>query len=584
MKSPSELEVLFGAPDDPANPTGHRAIVAADARNCLVEEAEELLDSWGFFEEFVPQSRGGRWQSTENLVRRLLPIFRRDPALGLGHGVTSLMAGNVAWVGGNEAARHRVAARLLAGERIAIALTEFDHGNDLLRNEFTAESVDDGTAWAMAGRKEIISNLHRARSVVVLARTEDRNDLRSLTLIDWQKTDEHEQVDTSTRTWTSGMRGVPVGAADLTGVQIPFDHTIGPRGAGADTVLKAFQISRTVLPALATGTVDAALRLAADFMSSRELYGSDLWELPHARQLIARAWGSLLVADSLARTAVRALHLRPEECFLISAATKYLVPYLLNDAMLDLTTLLGSTFYALDSPFAVIEKWMRDLIVLPIGHAGTVSCLLALIPNLPAWERRTRTPAVFDPVMFGLDPLEGELDFGRFRVGAGSSDSLTSALSAPPVIAAFHAAFPEHSSDLDSWIDELRSLQSACHTLRPNELGTDAQPKVADLAIRLTHMLATGALVGRWYATRSQAESAFARSGGALRAAAARLSELINTSASSTREFVWTDDVVAAATEHLRCCVRDRRSLGVEEMPITWTGAMRQEEKQKGTT
>src|SRR5262249_8113818 len=82
-----------GAPFDPVNPAGHAAVLAADDEGTVPEFATAVLDEWGAGAEFVPVSLGGRFAAVDELVRRLRPVFRRDAGLGLGYGLTSLMAG-----------------------------------------------------------------------------------------------------------------------------------------------------------------------------------------------------------------------------------------------------------------------------------------------------------------------------------------------------------------------------------------------------------------------------------------------------------------------------------------------------------
>ena len=86
-----ELEVLFGDPHGDG-PFDYAAIVTDDDARRLNGNAEEVLDTWGAAAEFVPAALGGRCTDTAAMVERLRPILRRDPAVGLGYGLTTLMA------------------------------------------------------------------------------------------------------------------------------------------------------------------------------------------------------------------------------------------------------------------------------------------------------------------------------------------------------------------------------------------------------------------------------------------------------------------------------------------------------------
>ena len=229
--------------------------------------------------------------------------------------------------------------------------------------------------------------------------------------------------------------------------------------------MTAFQVSRAVIPALAVATVDASLDLAVRYGSERSLYGGRVLDIPHARALLAGAIADFLVADALSAVVVRALHLAPADCLVLTAVSKSLVPQLLTSAMDDLSVLFGSTFYARVPPYDVFEKFLRDLAVVPIGHAGSTACLLTILPNLPAWLRRSRRTEATDPALFRLGDDLDELAFDRLALGAGAGDPLGAALRDPAIRAGFGS-------------------------------GADAPPEAFAAAHRLTLALAAGAWAG----------------------------------------------------------------------------------------
>jgi alkylation response protein AidB-like acyl-CoA dehydrogenase len=486
-----DLDARFGDPRHPG-PFDYASIVEDDDDRRLNPAAETLLDEWGAAAEFVPASLGGRWISTEDLVRRWRPIFRRDPALGLGYGVTSLMAALNVWVAGDRVQRTEVASRLLRGERIAVGFHELDHGNDLLANELAARP--DGGGWVLTGVKQVINNVDRAETVLVMARTSPEAGARSHSLLLWHKDAATRPfVDTSRRVLTAGMRGCRIGVARFAGLPLPADAVVGAPGTAAQTALTAFQVSRAVIPALAVATVDATLDLAVRYGRERSLYGGAVLDLPHARSLLAGAMADLWLADALSAVVVRALHLAPAECLVLTAVSKYLVPQLLQSAMHDLSVLFGSTFYARIAPYAVVEKFVRDLAVVPIGHAGSTACLLTILPNLPAWVRRSRRTEATDPDLFRLGAPLDELDLSRLSLGAGSSDPLGAALTDASVRAGLDGA---SSSALARLADELERLRTEIAAVSPAQLGADAPPESFALAHRLALLFAGGAWAG----------------------------------------------------------------------------------------
>lgn len=572
LTAPAELEILFGDPASATSAFTHAAIVEADGERRLVPEAERLLDEWGFGAELVPEALGGRWLSTENLVRRLLPIFRRDPALGLGHGITTFMAAVNIWASGDAKMQDSVARDLLAGERIAVCFHELSHGNDLLSNECAAEPVTQpAKGWSVSGSKAVINNIARAQSVLLFTRTGPDAGARSFSLLLWRKSSASSgDADTTRRILTAGMRGCQIGAVDFDRLILPEDALVGVEGGGAVTALKAFQVTRAVIPALATATVDAAIRLAVPYMRERELYGATVWDLSHARMLLARAWSALVVGDAMARAVVRTLHVQPDEGFMASAASKFLVPMLLNDAMQDLSILFGSSFYTAAGSYGIVEKWLRDLVVVPIGHAGSTSCLLSLIPNLPSWARRmTRDPG-YEARLFSTAVDLEALNFDSLSLGAGRVDSLTAPLRSTDVVAAFRQANPALVPLLQRWQSELHEVREGASELSLSDLGADASPEAFEFAERLAACMAAGALIGSWHEGRFESTSPFYDGSTAIEASLIRLSELLppNPEDVLTSQPTWTQDLADTAAAHVARVVDGAQCLGAEELTV----------------
>ncbi|MGC5225267.1 acyl-CoA dehydrogenase [Micromonospora sp. DT81.3] len=489
-----DLELLFGDPhiDGPFN---YAAIAADDDARRMNTFAEGVLDAWGAAAEFVPAALGGRWTDTSAMVTRLRPIFRRDPAVGLGYGLTTLMAAVNVWIGGDEEQQADLAMRLLRGERIATAFHELDHGNDLLHNECTADF--GGGVWKVRGAKQIINNIDRAESVLIMARTSEGVVARQFSLLLWHKAP-GDPVDTTRRVLTAGMRGCWIGAAQFDGVKISARRIIGSEGNAVATALKAFQITRATIPALAVGSLEAALHETILYARDRQLYGGSVLDIPHARSLYADALTDTLIADALSGSVVRALHLAPRESFVLSAVAKYLAPQLLMDAIQQLSVLAGSTFYARTEPYSILEKLVRDLIVVPIGHAGSTSCLMTILPNLPVWARRSERTVEADLRLFELNASEElpALDFQALSLGAGSTDSLGAALHDPRV----RQALAQHAPQLLPLVYELaegfKRERAIARALSPDQLTAESAAASFDVARRVSLFFAAAAILG----------------------------------------------------------------------------------------
>jgi len=502
------LEQVLGDAYDEANPCSFAEVLAADERCELLHAGEVLLDSWKLNAEFVPTDLGGRLESADALVKRGRALFRRDAALGLGYGVTSLMAAVNIWAAGSAQQRRRAAQLLLAGERISIAYHELDHGNDLLRNEFAARL--SGDRFVLDGSKQVINNIERAAALVLFARTSDRAGGRSHSVFFLEKEAiEMQRMRYLPRYRTAGVRGCLLAGVEIKGLKVPTTQVVGDTGMGAELALRSFQLTRAVLPGLALGSLDTALRCAFGFAAHRSLYGAAVWELPHARNILAEGFADLLAADCLARTVARGLHVLPRESALQAAAVKYLVPLMIEESMADLAVVLGARSYLRSGPYAIFAKHQRDVPALSLGHAGGVACLLYIIAQLRSVARSTQQrnpmPAA---ALFGREPLRQGLSFEALQLTATGSDSIVAMLSAARD--QVHAAQPQERQVL-SLIDEFReaaaTLWSTCRDITAAECGVKAGAATFGLAARYTALLAAGACVGVWLAERARGDA-----------------------------------------------------------------------------
>lgn len=383
-KRADELDHLLGSLSDPANPTGAAAILAADERTEMLAAGEARLHSYGLNAEFVPPELGGRLERADHVTEVMRTLYRRDPALGLGYGASSLIAAVTLWTAGAAPQKEHAARLLLDGRRIAIAFHELAHGNDMAGTEFEATAAPKGLR--LSGRKEVVTNIARADAMVVLARTDPRSGPRShsLVLVDRAGADPARLTDLP-RFSTVGMRGVQLGGLRFDDLRVPASAVLGPVGSGLETALKALQITRTVLPAMATGILDTGLRLTVDHLSRRRLYGAPATALPHVRSVLAGVFADLLRAEAHGAVGARALHLVPGAASVYASAVKFEVSRLLLEAMDRLAELLGAHFYLREGPTALFQKLLRDLAPVGFGHIARAACQMSLLPQLPCW-------------------------------------------------------------------------------------------------------------------------------------------------------------------------------------------------------
>jgi alkylation response protein AidB-like acyl-CoA dehydrogenase len=565
------LEHLLGEPWDPHNPVGLLAVLAADERAEPLAAGERILDEIGLRAHVVPATLGGRLTGLDHLFQLLRAVCRRDPALGFGYGLNSLMAGVNIWTSGSPGQQRALADLLLAGRQVACAYHELDHGNDLARMDLSA--TPGGGGWQLNGRKEMITNIARADAIVLYARTSTQPGSRSHSQFYLTRSElERHSYRMLPRYRTAGLRGVQLAGIEFFDSRVPADRVVGRAGLGLETAMRSFQITRVAVPAMAIGAADLALREGVRYARGRRLYGRAVADLPLVRSELATTFADLLVADCLTAVGTRMLHLRPHEGSTVAAACKYLAPHLLIAGVRRLSSVLGSQFYLRSGEHGVLQKLVRDLQPTAFVHASAATCQLTLLPQLPLLARRAWRPASEpDPGpfsnLFRIGAALPPVDFGALTVGSAGADSLVAAL--PWARDRYHERLarsrggPNRPAELIGvLLAELAELTDDCAGLRPNQTGATAMPAAYRLAHRYAVLLAASACLHVW-AEQLDDAAAFDRDERWLTAVLTRL-----TGAAGRTTGALPEDVAGYLFEELTRRYEEDRTLDLLGAPL----------------
>ncbi|WP_165985123.1 acyl-CoA dehydrogenase [Streptomyces sp. YIM 98790] len=413
------VDQAFGDPWDENNPLGFSEILSADERESCLPAALETYDAQLLNAEFVPAALGGRLVGMDTAGALLRPVFRRDARLGAIGCISSLLAASVVWAAGSEAQRRRTADALLGGGRLAIACHQLEHANIFFQEEFRARPAGGG--YLLSGRKPAINNLDRAELILAFASGPDGH---SLFLLDRERLP---------GPWMKRLGGAPtgwggmgLGGLELLECPVPASALVGGWGRGVEVGASAYPLMNATIAAMLIGLGDTALRVTLRFAAERSGSGSDCGSGPGSRSgsglarstpaqvrtAVNGAFVDLLIADCLTLTATRSLHLVPEQCDVLTAAAKYLVPKVLSESMHHLSTILGDGFHTTAGPSALVRKHLRDIDTISFGHVGSAVCQTAIVPFLPLLARDSDArsaqpePALFRPgtTVPALDP------------------------------------------------------------------------------------------------------------------------------------------------------------------------------------
>ncbi|MDI9894475.1 acyl-CoA dehydrogenase [Rhodococcus sp. IEGM 1381] len=362
---------------------------ALDDADGFPDDACAELDGANIFDWYVPTRLGGRMHDAAQLWQLVRMLAARDLTVALAHVKTYLGAVGV-WAMATPAQQRALADRVRAGAVVSLALTERDHGSDLLSGEVRAERNSSG--YCINGEKWLINNASRADIWCVLARTRAEGGGRGFTLflVDRDAVS-GGRVEPLPRIPTLGMRAADISGVRFVDVQVCADAVIGEIGRGLEGVLGGFQITRSLCSGLSAGAAEHALRICVDFTRSHRLYGKPLIELPHAARQLSRGYVDLLIVETVALFSTRSASTLPQEQAIVSAVMKYFAPTTVDSMIANLGKLLGARAL-LDEDFAdgTYAKLERDHRVVAIFDGNTAVNASALINHFPALVRGYR--------------------------------------------------------------------------------------------------------------------------------------------------------------------------------------------------
>ena len=529
-RSAWELEHYLGDPAEAAGAFSFARALELDERDEYPEEACGLLNRWRFQDYYVPSQVGGKLNSYEELLALMRIVARRDLTVVIAHAKTYLGAVAV-WVGGNDAQKERLAKLIGKPSQLALALTEREHGSDLLSSEVRAIRSDNG--YLLSGEKWLVNNATRSSALTVFARTEPKGGPRgfSLLLVEKNKLDAASYAHLD-RVKTHGVRGIDISGIRFSECRLPESALIGKPGDGLEIILKALQITRTIIPALSLGAGDSALRTTLTFAVSRRLYGNSVFDIPHAQGVLLDAFLDQLSSECMALAAVRSLHVIPEQASVLSAVAKYFVPDTVEKLIGSLSVVLGARSYLRDNPdWGVFQKLVRDNAIAGLFDGSSIVNLNAIGLQLPQLCERheTQTPASYAELQarqrFIFD-LNAQLPLFRPEklslTTRGHNDVLNGIQLVPVKLQNLEgpsglepATISEISDLVGRVIAESGELHRRLREITASQAGNrgtlDKSPEIVELAKRYCSLNAAAACVQIWIYNRERFGDFFAR-------------------------------------------------------------------------
>ncbi|MGW6916290.1 acyl-CoA dehydrogenase family protein [Kitasatospora sp. NPDC054939] len=416
LRAARALDRELGDPRDDGRIFSHRRIADLDEHERFPLEIVRELDLLGLPDHYVPVAHGGSLARYDSAVQLMRTIARRDLTSAIAHGKTFLGAVSV-WTGGTAEQAARLGADVRDGAVVSWGLTEREHGSDLMAGDVTAEPVGGG--YRLTGEKWLINNANRGHLVCVLARTGGEGPRAlSLFLVDKRPLAPGE-FTLLPGTRLHGIRGADISGIAFHDAPLPAAARIGAEGEGLETVLKSLQLTRTLCSSLSLGAGDHALGMVLDYTHRRTMYDRPLFDLPQSRRTVAEAAADLLLAEAVSLLASRGIHALTGELAVASAATKYLVPTVVQGALTRLGGVMGARSLVVGDTYehGRFQKVQRDHRIVGIFDGSTLVNLHALINQFPFLERAHRRGRVDAAGLAAAADLGAELpDFDRAQL------------------------------------------------------------------------------------------------------------------------------------------------------------------------
>ncbi|MFG2926091.1 acyl-CoA dehydrogenase [Streptomyces sp. NPDC048305] len=494
----AEIEDGLGDPWSSGNPVGLSAVLAADDSGESSVIGIRRFQNLGMPAELVPVDLGGRMAGVDLLGLVMRPFFRRDPALAFSHGFTPFLGATMVWLNGDARQRSRMANVVLRGGMVGVACQRFEHESEFHAQEFTAAWADDGML-RLNGRKSAINNAHTAELIVGFVSSGDGATDYSILMFDPAGVPP-AHLRALPRHRTTGVRGLQAAGLEFVHCPLPGESLVGTWGDGVALSLRAYPAVHAAFPSMTIGLADTALRAAVRVALESDYGPRGVIGDASARSAIAGTFADLLIGDCLSLTAARATHLLPEQCDVVAAVTKYIVPKIVGESLYDLSAVMGDAFHAENGHNAVFRKQLRDLSTITFGHVSSAICQSVIAPYLPALaeaDPEAVTPAELFRMEAPLPPLDGARLSG-FGGGDGLLDYLRHAAARLPDALTGHPHGDLLNALLDGLCAEAAGIRREAARLGGDEEGLLFDDRAFPLSERYALLLAASACVGVW--------------------------------------------------------------------------------------
>ena len=264
----------------------------------IPDELFESLADIGSFAIKIPTKYGGRGLSQMSYAKGAM--------------VSGIYCGNVAallsahqsigvpqplLMYGTDEQKNKYLPKFAKGEVSAFALTEVGVGSDPAKLVTTAEPTEDGEHYIINGEKLWCTNGVKASTIIVMARTPDKNGRKQITAFIVEM--DTPGVELTHRSRFMGLKALYNGVVKFTDVKIPKENIVLAEGKGLRVALNTLNIGRLTIPAICVGASKYCLKTVRKWTSTRSQWGQEIGKHQAITDKLAR-----MAADTYAMEAM----------------------------------------------------------------------------------------------------------------------------------------------------------------------------------------------------------------------------------------------------------------------------------------
>ncbi|MGF1445045.1 MAG: 3-sulfinopropanoyl-CoA desulfinase [Pikeienuella sp.] len=331
----------------------------------------------------LPTALGGRGASFLETVRVIEEIARACTLTARIVVEANMGAVSAVMAYGTPEQRRLAAARVLAGDKPAICITEPEAGS--AATEMTTTARREGNVWRISGRKHWITGGGVSRLHLIFARVlgpDGRSEGIGGFLADIDPASPPPGYRVVRRERTMGLCGMPEAELAFDGLEIPEDQVLVPPDGfarGFAQLMNAYNSQRVGAGTVALGIAVGATERARDYLLEREQFGRPLAEFQGLQWMLADMDTSLTAARLLLHEAARSRGPNgsafPEPA--MAARAKLFASETAIKVVSDALQMFGARGYGAEEP---IERMYRDVRMFTIG-GGTAQVLRTQIAS-----------------------------------------------------------------------------------------------------------------------------------------------------------------------------------------------------------